>query len=165
MTCASIPHNLIMTNIITVLNYTLRNKNCFVFPCDVKVQVEPEKHYTYPDVSIVSGEIQFAQGRSDTIANPQVIIEVMSHTSKDYDRGSKFKAYRKIPTLKDYLLVDQYSCCVEYFHKDENALWVLREYEKMKDTFHILSLKVELALSQIYYQIDFSKYCDNAIPG
>lgn len=157
MTGASVAHNLIVSNIITILNNALRARNCFVFPGDIKVQVDAEHHYTYPDVSVVCGEIEFAQNRNDTISNPVAIFEVLSLSTRDYDRGRKFKAYRRMSSLREYILVDQYACSVEYFHRQENGQWLLAEMESPSDTFVIDTLQTEISLNRIYHQIDFDR--------
>lgn len=157
MTGASIAHNLIVSNIITVLNNSLSDSRCFVFPGDIKVQADFGLHYTYPDVSVVCNDIEFFENRNDTIVNPVVIFEVLSQSTKDYDRGSKFKAYRKIKSLKDYVLVDQYSIFIEHFYKNDSGFWILNEFEKVSDSLNIRSLNIDICLSKIYHRID-SRY-------
>ena len=154
MTGASARHNLIASNLITLLNNALGETDCFVFPGDIKVEVEPGEHYTYPDVSVVCGEVDFAAGRDDVIANPLVIVEVLSRSTEDYDRGSKFKAYRKLASLRDYLLVDQYSVSVEHFSTDGGGTWYLAEYEDRSDRLTIRSVAVELSLAEVYHRIE-----------
>jgi len=150
MTGASFNHNLIGGNIFSSIHTSLRGSTCFVFMSDMRVQVDQGKHYTYPDMSIACGEIDFADGRDDTIKNPVVIFEILSESTRDYDRGSKFKAYRKINALKDYILVDQYSFFIEYFHKNEEGKWVLDEYNNLNDVIKIKSIDIELSLDTIY---------------
>jgi len=154
MTGASIAHNLIVSNIITALNNALSDSPCFVFPGDIKVQVDPALHYTYPDVSVVCSDIEFAENRKDTIVNPVVIFEVLSQPARDYDRGSKFKEYRKIKSLKDYVLVDQYSIFIEHFYKNESGFWILNEFEHVNDSLNICSLNIDICLSKIYNKIN-----------
>lgn len=154
MTGASARHNLIASNLITLLNNALGETDCFVFPGDIKVEVEPGEHYTYPDVSVLCGEVAFAAGRDDVIANPVVIVEVLSRSTEDYDRGSKFKAYRKLASLRDYLLVDQYSVSVEHFSTDGGGTWHLAEYEDRSDRLTIRSVAVELSLAEVYHRIE-----------
>ncbi len=153
MTGASLNHNLIVSNLITALNNGLRESACFVFPGDMKIQVEEARHYTYPDVSVVCGDIEFAKGRNDTIVNPAVILEVLSATTQSYDRGDKFKAYRELGSLRDYILVDQYSHHVESFFRNESGRWELDEFDNINDSFKIRSVGVRLPLTDIYHRI------------
>jgi Uma2 family endonuclease len=154
MSGASAIHNLIVSNLITRLNNALEDRDCFVFPGDIKVEVDPAKHYAYPDVSVVCGEIEFARNRNDVIANPTVVFEVLSRSTSDYDRGGKFRAYRRIGSLRDYILVDQYTVSVEHFHRETDGRWVLSDHEGEGSALRIGSLGVELPLSRIYHRVD-----------
>ena len=154
MTGATHSHNLITVNISAALHSALHEKECFVYSGDMKIQVDPEKHYTYPDVSVICGDVAFAKGRRDTVANPIAIFEVLSEATRDYDRGSKFKAYRKISSLRDYVLIDQYSCSVEYFYKNESGQWSLLEFDQIHETCNIRSLDVNLPMATIYFKLD-----------
>lgn len=156
MTGAVHEHNVIAMNAGSHLHSALRDSDCFVYGSDMKIQVDEGLHYTYPDISIVCGEVDFAAGRKDIAANPVVIIEILSKGTRDYDRGSKFMAYRGVRSLKDYILIDQYSCHMEYFHKIETGQWVLDEFKEMEDTPVIKSIGVELPLTEVYHRIKFS---------
>ncbi len=153
MSGASFNHNLIASNIMIFIGNALQKSDCVVFTSDMKIQVDKDSHYTYPDTSIVCGDVEFAENRNDVIANPLVIFEILSDSTKDYDRGSKFTAYRNIASLKDYILVDQYAYHVEYFNKNEAGQWSLSEFKNMDDTFKIKSADVELSLKKIYNRV------------
>jgi Uma2 family endonuclease len=153
MSGASVKHNLIVSNLITALNNALRKTDCFVFPSDIKVELEKAGHYAYPDVSVVCGDIEYADDRDDIITNPVVIIEVLSESTKDYDRGTKFQAYRKIPSLRDYILIDQYTCHAEHFFKNESGFWTLEEFQDINDALSVRSVNAKLPLKDIYYRI------------
>ena len=122
MSGASVSHNLIVMNVGASLHHSLRDSDCFVFPSDMKLELERAEHYAYPDLSVVCGKIEYAADRDDIISNPVVIVEVLSESTKDYDRGTKFRAYRRIPSLRDSVLIDQYDYGVEYFFKNEAGL-------------------------------------------
>ncbi len=153
MTGASHAHNVIAVNIAAALHAALQDRDCFVYAGDMKVQADPKLHYTYPDVSVVCGDIQFVEDRDDVIANPVVIVEVLSKSTMNYDRGAKFRAYRKIPSLRDYIVVDQYTYFVEHYAKKED-LWVLRDVSRMDEGLFIDSLEIELTMEQIYLRVD-----------
>ncbi len=153
MSGASVSHNLIVSDVITSLNIALRKTHCLVFPSDIKVELDRAEHYAYPDVSVVCGDISYGADRNDIITNPIVIIEVLSESTKDYDRGTKFQAYRKISSLRDYILIDQYTRHVEYFFKNKSGQWTLEEFQDANDSFTIRSIKVELSLDNIYYRV------------
>jgi len=153
MTGASVNHNLITMNTGASLHALLRNSNCVVFPSDIKVQVDEAMHYTYPDISVVCGDIEYASNRTDVISNPVVIIEILSKSTSDYDKGAKFTAYRNIDSLQDYILIDQYSYYVEYYHKLDKKEWNFKYFNKIDTSFIIESIKIELKLSDIYYHV------------
>ena len=153
MTGASHAHNVIAANITAALHGALQGRQCFVYAGDMKVQADPNLHYTYPDVSVVCGDVQFFEGRDDVIANPVVIVEVLSKSTMNYDRGGKFRAYRRVPSLRDSIVVDQYAYFVEHYRKKED-LWVLRDVSRMNESLFIESLKVSISMEQIYLRID-----------
>ncbi|SLM30713.1 conserved hypothetical protein [Desulfamplus magnetovallimortis] len=154
MTGASLAHNIIASNTIIELGMALQGSECTVFTSDMKVEIDPAHHYTYPDISVVCGGIKLIPNRNDVITNPVVIIEILSQSTMDYDRGSKFTAYRNIDTLRDYILINQYKYHVEYFSKnDSNAKWHLNEYKQKEDTINIQSIDTRLTLKQIYNKI------------
>ncbi|QTA92153.1 Uma2 family endonuclease [Desulfonema magnum] len=155
MSGASVNHNLIVSDVITALNTALRGSDCVVFPSDIKVQADELQHYTYPDISVVCGDIEFIADHDDIIVNPVVIVEVLSESTADYDRGSKFKAYRKISSLRNYILIDQYGYSVENFFKNKEDKWELEEFENLNEVVKIKSVGVELSLENIYYHVHF----------
>ena len=154
MTGASFHHNLINGNIFAKLYGDFQNSDCTVLTSDMKIQVDEAAHYVYPDVSVVCGDVAFVEGRDDVVTNPIVIFEVLSESTKDYDRGSKFHAYRNIDSLRDYLVVDQFSVFVEHFTREAPNRWVLKEYRGLEDTLSLPSVNARLGLKEIYHRID-----------
>jgi Uma2 family endonuclease len=104
MTGGSIPHNDIALNFYTTLRPHLRQKSCRVNVSDVKVKASKNNRYFYPDL-VVTCEPDDLKSR-DFIEHPKVIVEVLSPSTASYDRGDKFKYYRQIPSLQEYVLVD-----------------------------------------------------------
>lgn len=155
MSGASFNHNVISMNITSNLHGKLRDSSCFVFAGDMKIQIEEDDYYTYPDISIVCGDIEFAQNRDDIIKNPLVIIEILSKSTRSYDRGDKFSAYRGIRALQDYILIDQYTRHVEYFFKNDAGRWELEELRNNDEILNIRSVGIELPLESIYDRVRF----------
>jgi len=153
MSGASVNHNLIVSNAIFSLYAKLSDAGCFVFPSDIKVELDPARHYAYPDISVVCGEIAYGAGRNDIITNPKVIIEVLSESTRDYDRGGKFAAYRELPSLTDYIMIEQYRVPVEHFARKSNRLWEMRIYRSPDDVLDIDSLGISLPIREIYKNI------------
>ena len=115
MSGAKVPHVIISDNILTILKQKLKGKSCKPFGSDLRIHIQSNTLFTYPDISIICGEIITLNDDDYNVLNPAVIIEVLSESTKNYDRGEKFKLYRDIPTLKEYILTDSESMHIEVF--------------------------------------------------
>ena len=115
MAGGSINHNQIAGNFYAELNFAFKKLDYRVFMSDVRLWIAKRRIYTYPDVMVIVGEPEYdsdspagtLRDRTDTITNPKVIVEVLSDSTKGYDRSGKFQAYRTLPTFAEYLLIDQ----------------------------------------------------------
>lgn len=145
-----------ITSALTALlfNQTV-NRPCNVFQSDMRVHID-QNTYFFPDLAIVCGDDQYLGEKEDTLLNPNVVIEVLSPSTKDRDRGSKWQQYRQIDSLQDYLLVSQDQMLVEHYTRDGDA-WVLRDYVNEYDSVPLPSIGCELKLSDIYQKIDFGQ--------
>jgi Uma2 family endonuclease len=94
-------------------------------------------------------------GRTDTITNPVMIAEVLSKSTKSYDRDRKFAAYRTIPTFQEYLLVDQYTPHVEQYSKTESHQWLFTEYDDIEAHISLSSISCEIRLAALYENVEF----------
>ena len=150
---ASINHNRITRNITTALANVSEVGGCEAFSNDLRVWIEAKNRYVYPDVAVVCGEIDLAEGRDDTIINPKIIIEVLSASTENYDRGDKFRAYWALDSLEEYILVDQYRMRVEYFRQVNERDWFLRVFTKAEEALELKSVGVEIPLEQIYRNV------------
>ncbi|MFN8454509.1 MAG: Uma2 family endonuclease [Anaerolineae bacterium] len=155
MSGGSVNHNRIAKNVVVALDAALTGKPCETFITDMRLLVKKNGLYTYPDVMIVCGRLQFAKGRTDTLTNPTVIIEVLSESTQAYDRGAKFELYRALETLQDYLLIDQSRVYVEYFHKLEDGRWLLAEFNELDGVLLLEAVVVELPLSRVYERVEW----------
>ena len=104
MTGGSANHNTIAVNLCRSLDEAFDDKPCQVFINDMRLLVQDNGLYTYPDLMVVCGNIKFVAGRDDTVTNPIVVVEVLSKSTGSYDRGPKFELYRALHTLQDYVL-------------------------------------------------------------
>src|SRR5439155_7242290 len=107
MAGASEDHNTITFNVAGLLHSQLRGGPCRGFSADMRVSTGEGEMYVYPDVGVVCGERRFVDARRDVLLNPTVIIEVLSQTTEAFDRGGKFEGYRRLESLRDYLLIAQ----------------------------------------------------------
>ncbi|MBC7553681.1 MAG: Uma2 family endonuclease, partial [Taibaiella sp.] len=108
-------HVLVATNTLAALQQKLRGKPCRPLSSDMRIYIPKNSLFTYPDISVVCGEPEFLNNDEWNLLNPVVIIEVLSPSTKSYDRGDKFKLYRDIPTLKEYILIEPETVGIEAF--------------------------------------------------
>ncbi len=156
MAGASRAHNTITLNIAGELRQGLRTQGCSLFAIDIRVKVRDVSAYFYPDVIIVCGQPQFEDEQEDNLLNPVVIIEVLSPSTEDFDRGEKFLVYQRIPSLSEYLLVAQDKMCVEHFIRQPDGRWVKREYTHPEQVVHLESVDADLPMQTVYEGITFA---------
>lgn len=146
---AGIQHNIITVNLLTELSRALKGGPCRPFNSDQRIHIPENTLYTYPDVSVVCGEI-VSLADDNSIINPVLLAEVLSGSTKNYDRGEKFKLYREIQTLKEYVLVDSQSLAIEIFRLNPNHRWELEEYKVGHGSVALLSLGIRIPIVDIY---------------
>lgn len=157
MSGAKLDHNIITSNLMGHLHPNLENSSCQVFGSDLAVHVEANGLFTYPDISIVCGEPVTRENDALHLMNPSVIIEVLSPSTKEYDRGDKFKLYQGLPTLREYVLIDSKSVLVEHFIKNAKGEWELQKYSGPGDILLIEAAGVSVSLKKIYARTQFPK--------
>jgi len=148
-------HSLIAANLIIQFGTKLTGGPCKAFTSDLRLKVEATGLFTYPDVAVVCGPLQFAPGTDDTVINPTIIAEVLSDSTEGYDRGEKFQHYRQMPSLLEYLVVSQRLPRIEQFLRGSDGEWTLRMAEGKSATLALPSLKVALALNEVFAGVDF----------
>jgi Uma2 family endonuclease len=150
MSGAKLTHNIITKNLLISLAIKLKGKSCRPFGSDQRIHIEANTLFTYPDISIICGDIITRNNDDYNVINPTVLIEVLSPSTKNYDRGEKFKLYRDIPTLKEYVVVDSESMHIEIFRLNANYHWELEEYTKDAESILIQSINTPLSLAEVY---------------
>lgn len=146
-------HNKIPPSIIFALTEQLKRKGCSIFSSDQRVHNNENSLYTYPDLTIVCGKEKYQDEEFDTLLNPTVIFEVLSPSTEDYDRGTKFKLYRSIPSLKNYILVSSTEYAAEIYTRIENDEWILNTAKEKDAHIHISAINFDLLLKDIYAQV------------
>ena len=144
----SIVHNTISINITMACRQALRGKYCRVQMEGIQLAVEASRHYTYPDI-VVSCDPQDQQ-ESRRLHHPLLIVEVLSPSTEAYDRGLKFNQYKKLPSLRHYLLVSQKTWLVEWFQLTEHGVWGHTALAEAEDAVVIPELNLKMTLVQIY---------------
>ena len=148
MTGGTFQHAAIAGNCYAELKALFRDKDCTPMNSDMRVHTTAGLD-TYPDVSVFCGPPDLTDEQR-TLLNPVLIIEVLSHTTSSYDRGNKFRLYRSIGTLKDYLLVDSEQVSAEHFRRTDEDEWVLHVYTDISDSVPLASVHVALTLRSLY---------------
>ncbi len=148
-------HNQIAGNFYAELNFGLKRQPYRVFVTDQRIWIPEKRIYTYPDVMVIQGELQLQEGRKDTIINPLIIVEVLSKSTRSYDKDEKFSAYRTIPTFQEYLLIEQYTMKVEQYFKTGKNSWNFSEYYDVNETICLNSINFEITLEDIYDRVEF----------
>ncbi len=156
MSGASLEHNLISVNCIARLKQKLKGKKCRPFGSDLRIHIPKNSLYTYPDISIVCGDVKTTDDHFDTAVNPAVIIEILSSSTRDYDKGGKFTLYRDIDSLQEYILIDSEKIMVEKFIRNADNSWQLTEYKSIEQSFWINSVDIELQLQDVYEDVPFT---------
>ncbi|MEG4445896.1 Uma2 family endonuclease [Microcoleus sp. AT9_B5] len=155
MTGGTTNHNHIALNMSIALRLALKGLDYDVFMGDVRLWLPKKRIYTYPDVMVIPGKPEYFNNRQDTVINPQVIIEVLSKSTKAYDRSDKFKFYQTLPTFQEYILIDQSQVYVEQYCKLANKRWSYSQYDEEDAALVFNFFQVEVPLADVYEKVDF----------
>ncbi|MBI1786899.1 MAG: Uma2 family endonuclease [Acidobacteria bacterium] len=154
MAGGSLQHSLITANIIGTLRSLLAGRPCVVFSPDARVCVRWNDLITYPDVTVLCGPPQYTDDHRDTLVNPTFLVEVLSPSTKNFDRGEKSRLYRMLPSLNEYLLVDQAPVEIEHWRRLPNGNWELATIRDRDAVLRLSSLDCELPAGEIYRNLE-----------
>jgi Uma2 family endonuclease len=152
MAGASVAHNHISGNVLTFLRTVLRGTNCNAFGSHLRIS-SPGGLFTYPDVSVICGQVDLVPDRPDTATNPVVLFEILSDATRGYDRGEKFELYKAIPSLREYVIIEQREVLVEQFRRSEAGLWSEARCTSLAEVLRCSSVTVELPLAEVYREV------------
>ena len=147
-------HSAISTNVTSALSNLLSKSLCRPMNSDMRVST-PSGLDTYPDISVFCGDPELTDNDC-TLLNPELLIEVLSPRTKNYDRGDKFLHYRSITSLQDYLLIDSESIHIEHYQRQDVNEWLLHEYRQAEGELYLKSIDKTLSVNIVYEQINFS---------
>ena len=148
-------HNLLAGNVFAQVHTQLRRRECEVYSNDMRVRVTTEL-YTYPDIAIACGQIEFLDANEDTLLNPTVIMEVLSPSTEAYDRGKKFELYRSLDSLREYVLVSSDRIQIERYSRQAEGKWLLTAASRLEDTIELESAGCALSLADVYERVEFA---------
>ena len=149
-------HNRIALNFCRKFPLTLHKQNYEVFMSDVKLWIPGYHLYTYPDIMVVKEEPIDEGTGTTTITNPLLIVEVLSNSTKSYDKIDKFRYYRSIPDFQEYLMIDQYSFSAEQYTKKAKGEWLFKEYEGKDAVLILNSVDFQISFHDIYERVNFN---------
>lgn len=155
MTGGTTNHNKLALNFCRRFPLTIQEQSYDTFINDVRLWIPLTRRYVYPDIMVIQGEPVFHENNQTIVTNPLIIVEVLSDSTKDYDRGGKFLAYRSLPEFREYILIDQYSYHIEQFAKNSNGKWVLTEYDSEESVLTLESVEFQMPIAEIYERIKF----------
>ncbi|MGK7929694.1 MAG: Uma2 family endonuclease [Spirulina sp.] len=156
MTGGTTNHNEIALNLAAYLKFALKKKPYRVYMEGVKLWIPAYRQCTYPDVMVIQGEPVYTDKAKTTVMNPILIVEVLSRSTQNYDRGDKFEYYRSIPEMKEYILIDQKRFYGMQYVKNDAGQWVLSEYTGEEAAIALNSIEFEIAFRDLYEGVDFS---------
>ena len=148
-------HALIAANFLGEATQLLKGKPCIAYTGDLRIKVDSAGLYTYPDASIVCGELQLDSEVPNTALNPTVLIEVLSESTERYDRGQKSAFYRTIPSLQALVLISQDRPLVECFTRHASGGWLLTDARQLDASLVLVPLDISIPLSELYRNVPF----------
>lgn len=143
-------HSRIAVKLASALERRLSGKPCQVFNSDLRLKIEATGLYAYPDVQVACGNLRFENDQEDTLLNPKIIVEVLSDSTAAWDRGEKFRHYRHLESLAEYVLVSQGEWVVEHYLRQSDGTWVLTTVEGEQGVLSLPSIKCKVPLAEIY---------------
>lgn len=157
MASESLSHSRVCINLGGEVRAKLKGKPCEALSPNMKVRTSNANLFSYSDLIIVCGEPQFHDVEKDVLTNPRVVFEVLSPSTAEYDRTTKFQRYQMgNETLTDYILVSQDKCFVEHFRKSAGGEWLYQSYAALEDNLKIESIECELSLNEICDRVELT---------
>ena len=153
MSGVSRKHDRIATQLAFLIDQHLRGKQCEAFTANMRVLATASGLYTYPDLSVACEEPQFADAQVDTLTNPALLVEILSPSTEDYDRGKKAKRYRAIPSLQELLIIAQDGYEVELYRRQVDGSWSLIEARGLESSIALTSIGYTVSLRELYEKV------------
>ncbi len=153
MAGGTLEHALIGMNVGRFLGSAIdrQSRNCLVLSSDARVKVEDLNRAFYPDVSVVCGDLVRSESDPNAVTNPILLVEVLSESTADYDRGKKFSFYRQLSSMREYLLISSTGIYIDsYYRPGPQDPWEIQTYGRLSEQLKVKSLSLELAISDIY---------------
>lgn len=150
MSGPKVTHNIIAGNLFGEIQQKLKGRTCKPFNSDQRIYIPQNTLFTYPDISIICGDILTKDNDEWNIINPAVLIEVLSPSTRNYDKGEKFGLYRDIASLKEYIIVDSEKVHIEVFRINATGHWELEEYKTINGQLEVRAIGLFISMSDVY---------------
>ena len=149
-------HDAVVQNLTGMFYVRFRGRPCRSFSADMKIRAKAGDLWTYADLSALCGAPMFdTSAKPQSLLNPQVIFEILSPSTEDFDRGDKFERYKRIESLTDYVLVASEKMRVEHYIRQDGGGWLYREHHEGADLLKLTCVEAELPLAEIYERVTF----------
>lgn len=155
MTGGTTNHNQIAGNFYKRFPLKTQNQDYYVYINDVRLWIPQYRLYTYPDVMVIKGKPIYEGKGTINVTNPLIIVEVLSQSTRDYDRTDKFQYYRSIPEFQEYILIDQDRFYVSQYFKREDGQWIFNDYQGEEAILKLASDDFEISFQDLYERVDF----------
>ncbi|WP_373552913.1 Uma2 family endonuclease [Haliscomenobacter sp.] len=158
MSGGTVVHNQLGGKVITQLNNVIDAHDApfQVYSSDMKIRIESNNRFVYPDAVVVTLNPEFYKKRRDIITNPLLIVEVSSNSSAAFDLGDKFNMYRSLSAFQEYLIVSQEKYHVSRFYRESADLWRTSDYYNLEDMIPLQSMGLEIPMLGIYKGVDLN---------
>lgn len=156
MAGASENHNVISSNLFGEIWTQTKNSKCRAFSSDMRVKAKKSNYY-YPDIVVVCGEREFEDNKKDVLLNPQVVVEVLSKSTRLKDRNEKLDSYMSLESLTDYVLVEQDEPRIEHFIKINAKEWKVNLLTENAEKLVLEAINCAVSLEEIYREVKFAK--------
>jgi Uma2 family endonuclease len=158
MAGGTVAHSMICSNLVREIGNRLKGKPCAAYESNLRLRIKTSGLRCYPDVSVFCGPLERDEedANLETVTNPTVLFEVLSPSTEAYDRGLKAENYRKIESLRAYVLVSQTAVHAEVYARQGDGSWSLRETRGMEGMLAIPSIGMDLPLREVYDRVDFT---------
>ncbi len=152
----SVNHGLLCGNIYSEIRNGLKEKgrNCKPVTSELKLFIEASNSYVYPDAMVLCDELEESKEEKHALVNPILIVEVLSKSTSDYDRGDKFYMYRQIPSLQEYVMIEQDKATVEvYYKKTTSDLWKITRFIGLESVIELQSIDLKIKMADLYFDV------------
>jgi Uma2 family endonuclease len=148
-------HNQIAGNFYKRFPLNIQKQDYYVYMNDVRLWIPQYRLYTYPDVMVIKGKPIYEGKGITNVTNPLIIVEVLSRSTRDYDRTDKFEFYRSIPEFQEYILIDQYRFYATQYFKQGDGKWIFSDYKGEESLLKLASDEFGISLKDLYARVDF----------